>query len=193
MTTTPAIQIVHFIPGRVRLKCPRLKGNTVLASQIHQTLLALHGIWDVAASPTTGSVLIRYDPAMVDASTMATWDLETLGSLMALAEALGLSMDTLDMDELQRWLHIAQHGMPPDIEPTLSYGVQTALGSMNNGVTQLTGGLTDLRLFIPLTLGLLGVRSLLVTEQLPFPGWYDYLWFAFGTYMALHVPRPVRQ
>ncbi len=109
-----AIQVVHFLPGRVRVKLSGLKGNTALAREVQHTLVAIDGIQHVEVSPITGSVLVLYD-------------------------------------------------------------------------------LGDLRLFIPLTLCFLGFRSLLLTEQLAFPSWYDYLWFAFGTYVALNPTRPVRE
>jgi len=32
----------------------------------------------------------------------------------------------------------------------------------------------------------LGVRGVLAAERLIFPQWYDYFWFAFGTYHALN-------
>jgi hypothetical protein len=66
----------------------------------------------------------------------------------------------------------------------------TWCGSVNARVTQATGEWGELRTLVPLTLAFLGLRSLLLTEQLPFPTWYDYLWFAFSTYMMLHPPRP---
>lgn len=39
-----------------------------------------------------------------------------------------------------------------------------------------------------MALFVLGVRSLLVAEQVSFPVWYAYVWFAFGTCMVLHPP-----
>jgi hypothetical protein len=44
----------------------------------------------------------------------------------------------------------------------------------------------DLGILVPLALGVLGVRSLLVSEKTLFPSWHDYLWFAFSTYFILN-------
>jgi ABC-type polysaccharide/polyol phosphate export permease len=64
---------------------------------------------------------------------------------------------------------------------------------MNTGVTRVTGGWGELWTLVPLTLAFLGFRSLFLTENPPFPTWYDYLWFAFRTFVVLHVPRATRE
>src|SRR5437870_10057613 len=105
MMMTQAIQIIHALPGRVRVRLPRLKGNTSLAGEVERTLTALQGIRHVEASTTTGSVLVLYEPRLP-----ASLDLEAVGSLMELANTLGLSFEDVDMDVLQHWLHSAAHG-----------------------------------------------------------------------------------
>jgi hypothetical protein len=59
------------------------------------------------------------------------------------------------------------------------------LGSLNVGVGKVTGGM-DLKVLLPVALFCLGIRSLVASEKLPFPAWYDFLWFAFGTFLALN-------
>jgi len=190
---TPAIQVVHFLPGRVRVKLPGLKGSTALAREVQYTLVAIDGIQHVEVSPITGSVLVLYDPGMAESFTLESLKAEAVSSLTALADALGLSLEDIDMDELQRWLHATRNGTHPGTPGELGSGVGMLLSSVNAGVAQTTSSLGDLRTLIPLTLCFLGFRSLLLTEQLAFPSWYDYLWFAFGTYVALNPTRPVRK
>jgi hypothetical protein len=181
---TPAIQIVHFLPGRVRVKLPRLKGNASLAGEVERTLTALQGIRHVETSTTTGSVLVLYEPRLP-----ASLDLEAVGALMELANTLGLSFEDVDMDELQHWLHTVTNGTRAETPTALGHNITAFFDNMNAGVTQVTRGWGELRTLVPLTLAFLGFRSLLVTDDLPFPTWYDYLWFAFSTFVALHVPR----
>lgn len=190
---TQAIRIVHCLPGRVRAKLPRLKGNAALAREVQHTLAALYGIQHVEVSPTTGSVLVLYDHRLPELCKLESLTLETVDSLMALADALGLSREDVDVDELQRCLHAWQNGPHSGTSGDLGSGVGTFFSSAHAGAAQPTSGLGDLRILIPLTLCFLGVRSLLLTEQLPFPGWYDYFWFAFGTYVALNPLRPARE
>lgn len=185
---TSALQMMHFVPGRVRLKLPRLKGDASLAQDVQRTLAALPGIQGVEVSALTGSVLVHYD---LDVSK--TWNSASLAPLLALAERLGLSLDTLPMEEVQHWLHLTSNGTKPLPPEALGSSLGALWSSMNTGAAQLNQHLGDVRGFIPLTLLFLGVRSFLVTEKLPFPSWYDYVWFAFGTYMALQPGRVTEQ
>jgi hypothetical protein len=68
--------------------------------------------------------------------------------------------------------------------------VETLFSMLNTQIAQASNGWGDLQVLVPLSLFFLGVRSLLLVETLPFPAWYDYFWFAFGTFIALH-PRGV--
>jgi Heavy metal associated domain 2 len=181
---TSAIQLVHFLPGRVRVKLPRLKGNASLAGEIERTLTALQGIRHVETSTTTGSVLVLYEPRLP-----ASLDLEAVGSLMELAHTLGLSFEDVDADVLQHWLYTVANGTRAETPTALGNNITAFFDNVNTGVTQVTRGWGELRTLVPLTLAFLGLRSLLFTDNLPFPTWYDYLWFAFGTFVVLNVPR----
>ena len=185
---TPALQIVHFLPGRVRVKLPRLKGNTSLAEEVARTLTALQGIQHVETSTTTGSVLVLYEPRL-----LALLDLEAVGSLMALADTLGLSFEDVDMDTLQHWLHAAANDTRAEAPMALGSNITAFFDNMNTGMTQITGGWGELRTLVPLTLAFLGFRSLLLTANPPFPTWYDYLWFAFSSFMVLNISRATRE
>lgn len=180
-----AIQIIHALPGRVRVRLPRLQGNASLAAEVERALTALAGVHHVEASTTTGSVLVLYEPRLLE-----SLDIEAIGPLLGLAGRLGLAFEDMDMDEIQDWVHTAANGTRPGTPPTLGSDIAAWLSSVNAGVTQVIGGWGELRTLVPLTLAFLGLRGLLRTEQLPFPAWYDYLWFAFSTYMILHPPRP---
>jgi len=183
-----AIQIVHCLPGRVRAKFSRLKGDAALAREMQHTLAAIEGIQHVEVSPTTGSVLVVYDLRLPE------WlNMEAVGPLMGLADTLGLSLEDMDTEELQSWLCALRNGAHPETSTTLESGVGTIFGSVNSGVARVASRWSDLRTLIPLTLCFLGFRSLLLAEQVAFPTWYDYLWFAFGTYVALHPSRPAQE
>lgn len=180
----PAIQMVHALPGRVRVKLPRLKGNAILAREIERMPTPLEGMHRVETSTTTGSVLVLYEPRL-----LATLDTEAVGALRALADMLGLSSEDVPMAELQPWLHAAMNGAPAGTSTTPGSGLSALFGSVNAGIPPVTGGWGELRTLVPLTLVLLGLRSLLLADRLPFPSWYEYLWFAFSTFVALHPSR----
>ena len=55
------LEVVHAMPGRVRLKVARVKGNPALARQAQEKLAKVPGIRQVEAKAGTGSLLIHYD------------------------------------------------------------------------------------------------------------------------------------
>ena len=55
------LKVVHALPGRVRLKVARVKGNPALARQAQEKLAKVPGIRQVEAKADTGSLLIHYD------------------------------------------------------------------------------------------------------------------------------------
>jgi hypothetical protein len=56
---------VHAIDGRLRIKVPVIKGSPARAARITCALEVLSGIRYVKANPTTGNVLILFDPLML--------------------------------------------------------------------------------------------------------------------------------
>jgi Heavy metal associated domain 2 len=167
------VRVVHAIPGRIRLKVAQLKDNPGLAEAIHDRLMAVRGIDWVEISPRTGSVLVLYERARLDASD----------SLHALSEALQPLVPGLDLVQLQSMIgreSNGSHGVP-----VLDRRRITGLfGTINSGVGNVTG--VDLRVLVPVALFFLGIRSLVATDQVRFPSWYDFLWFSFGTFLALN-------
>jgi heavy-metal-associated domain-containing protein len=187
---TSGIQIVHSLPGRVRVKLPRLKGNASLAGEVERTLAALEGVCHVETSTTTGSVLVLYEPRL-----LVSLDHEAVGSLRELAHMLGLSFEDSDRDFLWHLVHAAANGTGTRAETptTLGSTITAFFDAVNAGVTQITNGWGELQTLVPLTLAFLGLRSLLLTDNLPFPTWYDYLWFAFSTFVVLNVSHTTRE
>jgi hypothetical protein len=65
MRDAPAY-VHHAIDGRLRIKIPSIKGSSAKAADLERQLRCLaEGIEHVTANPTTGSVLITYDPRQV--------------------------------------------------------------------------------------------------------------------------------
>jgi copper chaperone CopZ len=63
-----AISYVHDLPGRLRVRIPATKGNSISAEKLVNRINALEGIASVDANPVTGSILIRYDTAIINAA-----------------------------------------------------------------------------------------------------------------------------
>jgi heavy-metal-associated domain-containing protein len=150
------IRLVHTVPGRVRFKIDDLKGDQERAEQLEQQLSSIHGILEVQVNPLTGSLVALYDPS----------SLESVEFQLSVASALGIPISEMGPDLLVAWKATSLNGSSPALDwlPTLEQ-----LGTL-----------------VPLALMLLGVRSLLVSDKLSVPTWYDYLWFAFGSFFMLN-------
>lgn len=169
-----SIKIAHASPGRIRLKVAEVKDNPLLADEIRRRLATVRGIRQVQANPLTGSVLIRYDPA----------GFTSPDSLFALADSLNTAFPGVDLRKLaETWLAQANNEETPT--PSLAQSISGTLGVINAQVGSTTGG-ADLKVLLPLSLFFLGVRSLFVSKPLPVPTWYDFLWFALGTFVMLN-------
>jgi hypothetical protein len=164
------ITVAHALPGRVRLKIPRVKENPELARQAQEKLGRIPGIHRVEANPATGSLLIIYDVAMLAS-------LEALGPLGAIFAEI---FPEVALEELAAGLQeLMEAGGAVHTTGGL-LGVFTAVG--NPGLFRNF----NLNLLLPLTLLILGGRSLFASEEMRFPGWYDYLWFGFSTFVMLN-------
>jgi hypothetical protein len=164
------ISVVHALPGRVRLKIPRVKENPKLAHQAQEKLSRVPGIQRVEANPVTGSLLIIYDLAMLAS-------LETLGPL---GEIFAELFPEVESEELAAGL---QELMEAGAGAHTTSGLLGVLNTLGN--PSLPRNL-NWNLLLPLAFVLLGVRSLFTSEEMPFPAWYDYLWFGLSTFVMLN-------
>jgi len=57
---------VHALEGRLRIKIPKVKGAAGEAQEVERYLRQFTGVEDVSANPVTGSVLILYNPRLID-------------------------------------------------------------------------------------------------------------------------------
>ena len=188
--TTQDFQIVHAIPGRIRVKVGKVKDNGALAAELQHKLSRIRVVQEAAVSPLTGSVIVTYDPRLLE--SLNSLDvaephlLESMHELLALADFLEMSPQDIDTASLEDWFRAHSNGWNPSASSTMARAVETFFGTMNAKVAQASGGWSDLKALLPLALFILGIRSLFMAEKVFLPAWYDYLWFAFGTFIALH-------
>ncbi len=80
----------HAIDGRIRIHIEEMKGSWEKARETAAKLTELEGILNVSANPTTGNVLINYDPRRMSQGDVlqALWGLGYLrkGKLTVLNE-----------------------------------------------------------------------------------------------------------
>jgi cation transport ATPase len=59
-------EVASESPGRIRFRHPALAGDRELAQRVEAKLTAVHGVSEVHARPLTASLLVRFDPALLD-------------------------------------------------------------------------------------------------------------------------------
>jgi hypothetical protein len=75
--------VVSFIPGRVRLRLPELK-NESLAAAVLAYIQAVPGVTRAEIKSLTGSFLIEYDPAVLPTEKLIALGNAALGGKLSL-------------------------------------------------------------------------------------------------------------
>jgi hypothetical protein len=57
---------LHHVPGRLRVRIPQLKQRPYRMKKVHEALKDHAGIERIEHRHTTGSVVVRYDPDVLD-------------------------------------------------------------------------------------------------------------------------------
>lgn len=136
---------------------------------MEERLLGVEGVHHVEVNPQTGSVLLLYEPT----------EREELG------QTLQPLFPGLELEAFRSGgTTAATNGDRPPSAP-LGRRISGLFGSLNAGVGKMTGGI-DLKVLLPVALFFLGIRSLIATDNLRVPTWYDLIWFSFGTFLALN-------
>jgi len=123
-----------------------------------QRVAGVPGILSAETNALTGSVLVLFDPEKA----------QSLEFLLAICEALEISPEDIDPGHLEALL---QNGLTNELGGSASFGE--------------VGQDINWRLVVPGILATLGCWSVLRSPATG-PTWYDYLWFAFGSYFMLN-------
>lgn len=70
------MQLVHAIPGRIRFRMEKLKGNPALAAETAELISTLEGVEQVKTNAHTGSILINYDPSRIKSFSFVAFHVE---------------------------------------------------------------------------------------------------------------------
>src|SRR5947209_5240796 len=68
---TSTANLVHHVPGRMRLRLHFAKGDPNRLLAIQESLRSIPGVREVTTNPTLGTLLIAYDPAVREDFTRA--------------------------------------------------------------------------------------------------------------------------
>lgn len=170
-------RVVHFTPGRLRVRMARLKDNPALAQQMQTLLADVDGVDDVKVNPLTGSLLLHYDPAQT----------ESLNILLGAAERFGLLPSDFDKAQLRTWLDAHHNGHQGTAPHPLRDEIIALFRTANRKVNQATGGTSDLSVLVPISFVLAGLLKLLFIKKTPTPAWYEFLWFGFNLFTIFNL------
>jgi len=173
------VAVAHAMPGRLRLKVAGMRSNPDLAKDLHQRRTAVPAVRNVVVNTVTSSAIIHYDAAVLTADD----SFRTLATSLATVFP-GLDSSQVDLSEL-----LSANGTRAATAPVIATSIRTFFAKLNENIDVATGGTADLKTLLPLLLFGLGIRSLLKTDKPLAPTWYDFLWFALGTYFMLN-PGP---
>lgn len=71
------VQVVHRLPGRLRVKVPGLQGSGECVAPyqavFEEALAAVPGVLAVRGNPLTGTVLVNYDAAVTGEGAIREW------------------------------------------------------------------------------------------------------------------------
>ncbi len=181
--SSAGLELAHFIPGRIRVRSPQVKGNPRFAEEARQNLLTIEGMKEVICSPRTGSVILHYDPQV----------LQPIDLLQA-ALMLGPLPENFDFAQLAELFSTTSAS---DVTRKLAGGDltgQMAAGwnAIDRQVRKFTDNGADLRILVPISFFALGTQSLLRAKQVVFPSWYEYFWYGVSLFGLLYRPRESR-
>jgi len=164
------LRLVHHHPGYLRIRAgafiqPEDDSPVVAAAQTAAETAPGFRSW--VLNPKTGSVVVQYDPGMIEADDL----------LKHIAKSAGF-----------RGVEISTSGKM-NREELVSAFLDTVQG-VNQVVSQLTGDRADLREVVPVALAATSVVSFLLNEDRGrLPQWSSALYRSYRVFMHWHRPE----
>lgn len=174
-------QIVHHIPGRLRLKLPRAKGNQALLQHVKESLSPQPGIRRVEVNPTTGSVVIHYNSDEHEdyANQLAEHAESTQLFALKPPELTGVD-ETVQRIEAEAEF-LAERSETARV-------IVNNVKQLNEAIKQATNNAFDLNVLLPLAAALISVSE--VGLEMATPLWVTLGIFSFNSFISLHYPKP---
>ena len=172
--------VSHHLPGRLRLKMPRAKGDPLWCQHLRQVLLGLPGLTQVEINPVTGSILLHY------AAEQHGEFLRQLAAQATHADLFALQPPALsEAETLARTIETEAEVLATQSETARR--IVTGVEQFNLAVKRATGNTLDLNVLLPL--GLAFYAFFEVGAEVTTPLWVTLGIFSFNSFVALHAPR----
>ncbi len=160
---TQVLELVHHHPGRLRVRARALRDDAELAARIAVALEGMPGITRVTHSPRTGSVLVEYEPGLVEPDAIALRIAETAQLISPFDPRAARPV--------------------PRPASALIEGAR----ELNAIAQELTGGRADLRSIVPAALAGAAAYSFAFGKVHRLPRWDNLLWWSYSVFASLHA------
>jgi hypothetical protein len=161
------LRLVHYHPGRLRARARIfLDGgpDTPAVAAARQAAVGTPGCVDFSHTPKTGSIVISYQPGILDPDDL----LERLAAKVGLS---GVVHDTADRVHRQELLDI----------------FLDAIKSLNDFASEATAARADLRELIPTALAITSAVSFALNpDHRRLPRWDSALWWGYRVFLQWH-------
>lgn len=172
-TAIPIIEVVHRLPGRLRLRLWWLREHAERAAPVADAVSDLPGVIRAEVRRYTGSILVEYDPARADEeSIIAAVERVSGGRVASEAEA-----ETIEIDQLARSAY--EEGAE------IARAATSLIKGLDAEVLHYTEGRADAATLAALAFLGAGAVEVLVSGELPMPPWFQLAWWAFRTFTTL--------
>jgi len=173
-TLAEPLRLIHHHPGRVRVAAAAFAGvkeDHPVVQAAHTAAVATAGFRSFSHSAKTGSIVIEYQPGLLDVDELLLRIAVTVG-LAGIAED---RQDKVHRDELVNILLDAMKGI--------------------NAIThEVMNGRADLRELVPATLGVVSLLSFLMNRDgKRLPRWDSALWWCQSLFVQWHSKEIARK
>ncbi len=159
------LRLVSHFPGRLRVRAETFRALPGAAEEVAARIAEEPGVTEVKTSPVTGSLLVLYEPRVLQLPRL----------VQALVRAGGLR--GIEVDAREDWSRQPSHGAR----------VREVVGQWNRVVQKVTDGKVDMRAAVPGSLAATGLAMLLAGRR-RVPEWYDMIFWAYVTFSNLNPP-----
>lgn len=169
MTVSGVLEFAHHHPGRLRVRSDALRqtardrGAKERGERIRMAVAAMRGVRSVHLNPESGSVLVEYEPGVIDPNVL----------IVGAAHAAGLEVARFDPDGPTR------HARPAVV-------AVDAARMLNRRIEELTEGRAGLTDLVPLVMSGVAFYSFIVEEN-RLPRWDNLLWWTYSLLKDLHA------
>jgi hypothetical protein len=157
------LELVHHHPGRLRVRAAVLRDDAELAERITQALEGMPGIARVTHNARTGSVLVEYEPGLVEPDAIA--------------------------EQIAKTAQLISPFDPRAAKPVFRPAGALIEGTreLNAIAEELTGGRVDLRSLVPAALAGAAAYSFAFGKGPRLPRWDNLLWWSYSVFHSLHA------